>query len=198
MIEFLTPTAGTSRLIVGSKSGQAAASLTLYEIDDTGTVSTESRLTNAHYGDIESLITLQNNDWGDVVVTAAADGSVHRWAIDRADRRGIKLGSPVMSLATDAAGRWIAAGDESGGLWLWDGTSSEQTRSVRKLFSPSQVNSIAIDPLGRYLFAGCDDGVIRVHNLRLAKLLAITSPSDLDDSEVDEVIKPATNTFSKR
>jgi WD40 repeat protein len=84
------------------------------------------------------------------VVSAGRDGRVWLWSVG-GERRATPLTAPTReyrALAIDARGRRVAAGDETGGVYLWD-RATDQARLIFK--APDGVRRLAFDAEGRTL-----------------------------------------------
>lgn len=140
---------------------------------------------NTHTGDIEWLET-RMVDGKSAVFSGAADGTIHRWirsGIASYNRLDVpNEGSPVLCMDVDQAGQWIAVGDDSGDLWLWDCASDDAKPSLAKRICPGAVESVRIDPTGKHIFAGLANGTIRRIDLPAFKLQALSDPVDMNAS----------------
>jgi WD40 repeat protein len=101
---------------------------------------------------------------GRSVITGDREGDVVVWPSDsdsasRTGQRFVSTGGPVVSsLAVSNDGRLLAVGDESGGLHLWDISTSEP-QDIGPLASASgAVRSLAFTPDSSQLISGDDAG----------------------------------------
>ena len=98
---------------------------------------------------------------GELLTTAAADGSVAAWDTQNGEARFAlpRQLSPVHALAYSPDGQWLATGSADGVVSLWDAwTGSEQGRIMQ---GGMAVNFLAFSADGATLLIGSDDNVVR-------------------------------------
>jgi WD40 repeat protein len=177
-IAFARPEGGESRLVVADTGGQCS----IYQL--AAEPSLEQRTTKAHSATIDVMDVLQM-DSGDVIATGSVDGSVHCWrrttSMDTRTPLDLTGGSqPISCIDVSNDGRWIAAGTGAS-VWLWD-TEVAKAGGLIDFSVGTSVETVAIDRAAKWLIAGCDDGVIRLWDLKTAKLLAWSFPAQTDSA----------------
>ncbi len=93
----------------------------------------------------------------------------------------------IASLDLSADGRWLTAGSYDGDITLWDlgdpdtpsspGFRGRDAPMLRLRAEAGTVNCVRLDPTGRWIVAGHDDGLITLWDLSHAQLLIAVDPS---------------------
>ena len=114
------------------------------------------------HGDAVTAVALTPD--GKRAISGGADKSAVIW--DAVTGQPLKRlpghGGPVLAAAFVAGGRYAATAGVDGVLRLWE---TEGGRLVRSFDLGGRVYSLAADPSGRFLLAGCGDGVVRLQPL---------------------------------
>ncbi len=99
---------------------------------------------------------------GRCVAGAGYNGAISLWDLPSGKPHGKLPGrDQVLACVTFSAdGTILAEGGNGGLIRIWDFASSTV---IRQMKVPSQVNSLAFSPDGRFLAAGCSDNVSRVY-----------------------------------
>ncbi len=170
-IAFASDQNDTAVLVVADDMG----GITLYQM--TNPPSSES--IKPHNAQVESLYVLPASDTDnptDVVVSGASDGSVHHWQLQTSREQQHFFGTmSIASVDVSADGHWVAVGSWDGSVWLWNANATDWT--AIQLVTDSTVHVVRIDPMSKWLMAGCEDGTVRIWDLKWAKLLAMEQPT---------------------
>ena len=67
--------------------------------------------------------------------------------------------APFCALAYDPAGRWVAAHDRGGRVWVWDPQTGDAVRTLAAVEGAPNTHPIAVRPDGRWLAVGTAAGV---------------------------------------
>ncbi|MFN0264823.1 TIR domain-containing protein [Tepidamorphus sp. 3E244] len=89
---------------------------------------------------------------GDQLATIAVDSDLRVWAMDEDVRVRHDLApsswQPLVSIAADPQSGRIVAGNDAGGIYVWDGDGIEPPVSVASTGAPDPVSSVALGPDG--------------------------------------------------
>jgi len=172
-----------TQLIVGDDDG----SLTYYLISE-GSANAVQRI-QPHQSSVEAICVRRlSSDKGHLVVSSASDGTIAESYANQslvASWERQLSGKEVACVDVTASGRWIAAGDFDGYWWLIDRTA-EQSRAAKIPVDPDvsiPVMSIRINEPAGLVLVGCEDGAIRVWDLRRCQLIAISH--DIIDQQIE-------------
>ena len=170
-------------------TGDATGTISVYKAAD-GELIEGGRIDKAHTSHIEALRVV-HLPRSDLVVTGSDDGSVHWWKLgSTSEARQRFFPASIGSVDVSADGRWVAAGDDQGSVWLWDTDARDKEAGVIQLSTgdPMPVDSVLIDVNSMWLVAGTDKG-IRIWDLRKAKLMALAQPT-APSGEVKTIVTP--------
>ncbi len=168
-------------------TGDYGGAVRLYEIEgEKASVKIQS---DQHHGDVEALRVVSVDD-ADIIVSGAADGTVCRWQYGDTSNVVCRTFSQQSASCVDVTpdGRYVAAGMIDGTLWLWDTDEDNEATGSFRLTVGASVDAVIINQAQQLLIGGCDDGVIRVWDLRDLKLLLMTDPTPSPSSAVDTEI----------
>ena len=98
----------------------------------------------------------------------------------RTTRRALTSGATT-ELAFRPDGKYLAAGDESGQVTVWDGDADEPLgiipASPVRDGTPRRVSSLAFSPNGRTLAAASDDGTLRLWDTESSRPMGSALPT---------------------
>ena len=100
---------------------------------------------------------------GDDLLASGGYRTVRLWrrALLHAQRESATLADAPLCLA--ASGKWAAAGDAAGRVWLWDSSAEKpQARELKEQTTP--VRALAISPDGQWIVSVAEDRSVRVWN----------------------------------
>ncbi|MGB7347003.1 MAG: protein kinase [Pirellulaceae bacterium] len=162
---------GQSAVAVGSQEG----SVSIWKLDDEPELI--NRIDGPHQGSVEAIRTTLGKR-GTTIVSCGSDGVVKVWQIDEQTSAVVSQAcgaEPLSALALATDQRWVVTGGY-GAAWLWDWTADHKVLCELPV-GQSTVTGIVIDPSGQWIVAACDDGKVRLWDLRLAKLHALNRRS---------------------
>ena len=146
-----------------------------------------------HQDDVEALCVVSDLEHP-VIVSAGADGTVNHLRYDDSAKSTRRVFSPSGISCVDVSddGRWVAAGSGEGTVWLWDTTvEGDGSRGALQIDAQcGSVDSVVIDEPEQMLIVGGDDGVIRIYDLKMARLMTLASPTPTISGETREVTLP--------
>ncbi|MEM1069250.1 MAG: protein kinase [Planctomycetota bacterium] len=169
-------------------TGDLGGTVSLYEIGEAN--ANFIAQSDEHQADVEALKVVDFNDT-DVIVSAAADGSVSRWIYGATQNIVTRFFSnqSVSCIDVTPDGRFVAVGVMDGTVWLWDTQEDAPGKGAFRINVGVSVDSVIIDAIHGRLIGGCDDGVIRVWNLRELKLMLMTDPTPSSAKDADQEIR---------
>lgn len=170
--------------------GERGGSLAFYSVE-SGDLLGRSPV---HQADVEALCVVYGLKHS-VIVSAGADGTVNHLRYNDTAKSGLRALSPssgVSCVDVSDDGRWVVAGTGEGTVWLWDTTvKGDGSRGALQIDAEcGNVDSVVIDDPKQMLIVGGDDGVIRIYDLKMARLMTLTAPTPAISGETREVTLP--------
>jgi len=109
---------------------------------------------------------------GQMLATAAADGSIRLWAISGRPRDEplFQFEGLASAVAFGPEGRWLAAGNDEGALLLWD-LADDKSISRPAIEHEGLVRDLAFSPDGRWLASASHDQTIILWDVAAAEPL---------------------------
>jgi WD40 repeat protein len=134
----------------------------LWEMADSGLFKT----LEGHQGAVWGLAFSPD---GQTLFSAGSDQSVRAWNFATGELLWKEdAGSRVYALALSLDGRWLAAGLEKGGVWLFDLDRKQPAPGIE--LESGAVNSLAFYPSYPLLAIGTDRGQVILYDLNLSQL----------------------------
>jgi WD40 repeat protein len=124
---------------------------------------------------------------GDLVISGTAKGAVQMWdtATGQEVGRAPDPKAPIVSLAIGPDGRFVAYGQDDGGILTWDATGPLAEQPLRAMKSNhGAITGLAVSEDGLLILAGSRDGTVTVWNTR-------TRTQDGPDMRVGDSATPA-------
>ncbi|KAK8844977.1 hypothetical protein M9Y10_021150 [Tritrichomonas musculus] len=134
-----------------------------------------------------------------MLVSGGADHVVGLWDAREGTamiNRGLGHTGAIFGVAPSLNGRYVCSGDCKGAVKVWDIRKME---TVTEFNYTSQINSVALDVTGSYVFAACDDGKAQVFSVEDSKSSWTISSFDMPcesiavNNDCDMVICGATD-----
>jgi WD40 repeat protein len=101
---------------------------------------------------------------GDTIVSADIDGVLKRWSVDRIDPTAYALDGPgdsaLVDLDLSPDGRWLAAGNDEGGVAVWDLESNRLSKALP--VSKAEIRSLRWHATKPWIAAADEDGWVTV------------------------------------